>query len=1235
MTKTVLIFCTLIVLLAVSVSSAAISQDLHLNIQTTGTTGTVTTGTFAFVFNISTTSDCSNVVYTNSTSLTTDTRGIISYYLPDVTLDFSEEYYLCYYRDGTLINASKIVRTPYTFRAKNVTLSGVEVDMNLNMTEYNVTGVDYGFFNYLGSLVNRITKLFAVDVDVAGDLNVTGNLWVNNINASNWLYNQSSSYDDYNYNQSNWNVSGSYLFPSDLSKNVGIGTSSPGTNLVVDDSGGTTSIQIDKSSSGNTTTDYSSDNTIVWQTGMFGGSNDFQIRDKHYANDYVFTILKTSGSVGIGTATPQQKLNVVGALNVTGTSYLADADFNGGWQNGGFSISGGDIFAQTGYFYNISSLEIAHLSINGSMTPYFDNQFDVGNASLRWKDLYLGGEVFSNGTGNNYFLGNVGIGTDAPYQRLSVSDVDSTIPALGVNGGQFSVKTANVRGLIAGSISGGNYFMQVQRTDGTATAYDLLLQPSGGNVGIGTDSPAQKFNVVGQGNITGNLWVNDINASNWLYNQSSPYDDYNYNQTSNVYWNVSGSYLFPSDLNKNVGIGTVVPAGKLSVSNNGHQGFEIFPNNTANTNLIINYDRTGSVYTNLQTRALSHQFLTGTTARLTINSSGNVGIGTSSPEYKFHVNSISTASETLALFKNDLDATNEYNHIAVGRSATNNNAAIFGYLYDTTPGDETAFVTVWGDNPAAGTGLFVKKGGNVGIGTSSPESILELGVTGSDTPGTTGGIKISRTTDNTLAHMIRLDATNKNLHFDRQDNSDNWYSTMTLERTTGRVGIGDSTPSHKLEVNGNILSDNFDAVGINTSVGVNASYGNTGNEVTTIGFRAGESNSVPYQTAIGVSAGRSNSGRQTAIGYQAGYSNSGSFQTAVGHKAGWDNTKLYQTVIGDGAGYGNTGDAQTAIGYQAGSQNTGQAQIAIGYQAGYSNDGRNLVAIGYQAGKNNQAPDQFILKQANVNAVPLIQGNFSSGHVGIGTSSPSARLEVANSAGSSQLLINSIGGIASLKMVEDGSTNVLIRSDTGDSYINAGNVGIGTSAPATKLDVNGSIKTSRLGTYGTYNSAEVQGIWSISEAFPISTASDNFGTQYGMGYAYSTNGGAPLSGEHQVVFTNNGVIGASIGFAGNSKFGGTMQWKKYYKSTSSPTENTFFDAVQHWVPNTGNTLAVHGQAVNGEFGIKGVSFIGLFRQDSTTIYVSYDTLDQGIDLYTVINDGDATVLATTIEIMSN
>ncbi|HLC84150.1 MAG TPA: hypothetical protein VJI69_10000, partial [Bacteroidia bacterium] len=142
------------------VLAEVVSEDLHLNIQTTNATGGVVTGTFSFVFNISTTSDCSIIIYSNSTTKTTDMRGIISYYLPNVSLNYSQQYYLCYYRDGSLKDATKIVRTPYSFRAKNITLSGVEPDSNLDASGYNITA-NYYFGNgtYLKDVNDTLSQL--------------------------------------------------------------------------------------------------------------------------------------------------------------------------------------------------------------------------------------------------------------------------------------------------------------------------------------------------------------------------------------------------------------------------------------------------------------------------------------------------------------------------------------------------------------------------------------------------------------------------------------------------------------------------------------------------------------------------------------------------------------------------------------------------------------------------------------------------------------------------------------------------------------------------------------------------------------------------------------------------------------------------------------------------------------------------------------------------------------------
>ena len=98
------------------------------------------------------------------------------------------------------------------------------------------------------------------------------------------------------------------------------------------------------------------------------------------------------------------------SVNVTGDLLInvsGNINFNSGWQSNGVSIIGGNIWAQTIFVYNLSSISISNLNINGSLLPasnssgFVNNTFDIGGAGNNWwRNIYAGTDVYVGSEAN-------------------------------------------------------------------------------------------------------------------------------------------------------------------------------------------------------------------------------------------------------------------------------------------------------------------------------------------------------------------------------------------------------------------------------------------------------------------------------------------------------------------------------------------------------------------------------------------------------------------------------------------------------------------------------------------------------------------------------------------------------------------------------------------------------------------------------------------------------------------
>jgi len=480
--------------------------------------------------------------------------------------------------------------------------------------------------------------------------------------------------------------------------------------------------------------------------------------------------------------------------------------------------------------------------------------------------------------------------------------------------------------------------------------------------------------------------------------------------------------------------------------------------------------------------------------------SNKIGLGTTSPYTQLH---IYNNSEGPIISLSGLDI--KYRGLTI--KDTNNSEKWFVGNNDSN----NFVIRATGSNDILTVGA---SSGNVGIGTASPEEQLTI----------TKNFRLSPTTHENLNGIIYKDG-NRFIHDFNYGYSG---STTTVGQNTfiginaGNLTMGEGVispfqASYNVGVGASAFTSNTSG-NYNTAVGASSLYSNTsGANNTAFGYSALTSNmSGNYNTAVGASSLYSNtSGYNTAVGYASLYSNiSGNYNTAVGASSLYSNTSsANNTAVGYYALYFNTsGISNTALGSYALYNNTsGNSNTALGYHAFYNNKtGSTNVAVGINAGmldassqpligstnsiflggstkaQSNDQTNQIVI---GVNAIgagsnSVVLGNTSitktllRGDIGIGTSSPATKLHIYDASSGPIITLSGLDTNYRGLVIKDTSdaekwfigsntstnTNFVIRATSSNDILTVGtsngNVGIGTMPDdIVKLNVAGTIKT--------------------------------------------------------------------------------------------------------------------------------------------------------------------------------
>lgn len=432
------------------------------------------------------------------------------------------------------------------------------------------------------------------------------------------------------------------------SGNIGVGNSNPPSLFTITGTNtGTTSstpqLLITDGSDTNERLRIGVDNT--------GNGNGFLQAWKEGTGSQNLLLNPNGGRVGVGTSAPgsSYRMDIQGSLRVNSVVHAYGGNF-------GELVAGANDYNGT----NGDSVSPSYRGValrgygTGATADTYNGQNAANKGILTFQNC--GGVITSNGnditfgvntnetmrvTSNN----RIGIGTASPVSILSVrSAATNSWPASsGTTQSGLMTRLQGVDNLCLdlGANSGSGAWLQSTDAANLATSYPMILNPNGGNIGIGNKTPSSRVDVAGGIRALGGAptFTSGVISSGYSFSSPGDTDGGMFSPAdATLTWLTDGNERMRLNASGNLGIATTSPGSKLDVNGGIKAAAGLLSGSAGSLGNGYSFGTGGDTDGGMFSPADGTlTWYTNNTEKMRLTSDGRLGIGTTGPSAPLHV----------------------------------------------------------------------------------------------------------------------------------------------------------------------------------------------------------------------------------------------------------------------------------------------------------------------------------------------------------------------------------------------------------------------------------------------------------------------------------------------------------------------------------------------------------------------------------------------------------------------